>query len=154
MKMRPLPNLGCLLAIALIGFSVFEAQARVIRYRHGPRYRYRAPRPQPPPKPPKPPKPKTLSASGTVMGLNVSAKTLSITDDNTRSTLNLVITPQTTFTRNNKAILPAAIRTYEHVTVSYQDTDSTVKAVKVTPKPGSATAPAPKPKAGKVQKKQ
>jgi hypothetical protein len=128
---------------ALFVFTSFDASARIWRY-HRSRTVYRQPRPAPPPKPPVP---KTLQVSGTLYSLNGPGRSLMIQDDNTKSMLNLVITPQTKFIRDGKTIPPAGLKTYEHVAVSYQDTDSTVKEVRVTSASGT-----PAPKSGKTGK--
>ena len=128
---------------ALILFGGFDASARGWRY-HRPRTGYRQPRPVPPPKPPKP---KILQMSGTLYSLNAPGRSMTMQDDNTRSTFNLVITPQTKFISGGKQVLPASIKTYEHVAVTYQDTDFTVKEVRVTPASGT-----PLPKTGKTGK--
>ena len=128
---------------ALIIFGSFDASARGWRY-HRPRAVYRQPTPVPPPKPPTP---KILQMSGTLYSLNAPGRSLMIQDDNTRSTFNLVITPQTKFISGGKQVLPASIKTYEDVAITYQDTDSVVKEVRVTPASGASL-----PKTGKTGK--
>lgn len=95
--------------------------------------------------------PKTLVVSGTLYSLYAPARSLTIQDDNTRSTMTLVITPQTQFIRGGQQVQPTAFTTYEHVAVTYQDTDRTVKEVRLTP-PSGAPAHANKPKAQQPRK--
>lgn len=95
--------------------------------------------------------PKTLVVSGTLYSLYAPARSLTIQDDNTRSTMTLVITPQTQFIRGGQQVQPTAFSTYEHVAVTYQDTDRTVKEVRLTP-PSGAPAHANKPKAQQPRK--
>lgn len=127
---------------ALIVFTSFDASARVRRY-HRPRAIYRQPRPVPPPKPVAP---KILQTSGTLYSLNAPGRSLMIQDDNTRSMLNLVITPQTKFIRGGQQVQPASFRTYEHVAVTYQNTDLTVQEVRSTPASGTPVTKAGKPR--------
>ena len=135
MNKKPLLLTGLCAAILL---TAFDASARFRRYRQP----VRRPVPQQKPQtPPKPVAPKILTVSGTLYSLNAPGKSLMIQDDNTRSTLNLVITPATTFTRVGQPVLASSIKTYEHVTVTYQDTDKMLKSVNVTPKPGATTSP-------------
>lgn len=149
-----LPLLG--LTIAALAFGESDALARGRHYHRN--YRPYSRRPPPPPRPPrappKPPAPKTLQSSGTVLSLSTLGKSLSLKDDNTKTTLRLVITPQTKFIREGKTVLPEQIPTYSHVTVSYQNTDGALKEVKVTPLPGAGGQPGAKSgKNGKVAKK-
>ncbi len=134
MKTKSILFVALCAAILLTGF---DASARVRRY-HRHRIAYRPPQPRAP-TPPKPPAPKTIHVSGTLYSLNGPGRTLTVQDDNTRSQLRLVITPETKFIRDGQPVLATSIKTYEHVTVTYQDTDATVKEVKVTPKPGTTT---------------
>lgn len=123
-----------LLAIGVLVFAGVALQARVIRRR----VPYRPPqpaRPATPPPAPKPVVPKTLTASGSVMGINASAKSLMILDDTTKATVNFVLTPQTKFIWLDKEVKPEEFKNYSHVTVSYQDTDRTVKEVRLSPPP-------------------
>ena len=123
---------------AAVVFTGLDANARGYRYRY-PRRSTRQPNRTPPPACPKTNAvPKIVHVSGTLYSLNGPGKSLTLQDDNTRSTLSLVITPETKFTRDAQTVLPAAIKTYEHVSVSYQNTDKTLKDVAVTPKPGTA----------------
>jgi hypothetical protein len=139
MNKKSLLLTGLCAAILLTGF---DASAR-----YG-RSRYRPPPPQQKPQPPpKPVPPKILSVSGTLYSLNAPGKSLMIQDDNAKSMLNLVVTPQTKFIRGGQTVPPAGIKTYEHVSVTYQDTDSTAKEVRVTPASGT-----PAPKTGKTGK--
>lgn len=134
-------NTKSLLAMGLCAavlFTAFDASARAWRRRY---VRRPAPHQRAPQPPPKPVAPKILTVSGTLYSLNAPGKSLMIQDDNTRSTLNLVITPATTFTRVGQPVLASSIKTYEHVTVTYQDTDKMLKSVNVTPKPGTTTSP-------------
>ena len=131
-------------AMAVVLSTLSEADARVIRRR----VPYRPPQPARPATPqpaPKPVVPKTLEASGSVMIINAGAKSLMLLDDNTKTTLNLVITPQTKFVRLGKDVPPSAFQYYEHVTVSYQDTDLTLKEVRLSPPGSRAQAPSAKP---------
>lgn len=149
MKARILPKLLLALTLASVVLSGFDASARGIRVRrYHPRH-YRQPYRQPaPPKPQPPPKPKTLSLSATVLSVWVPGKTLSVRDDNTKSSLSFVIAPTTKFIRAGRAVPPENIKPQEHVTLSYQDTDRTLKEVKVT-----ALAQAPPPAhSGKASK--
>lgn len=134
-------------ATAVVLSTLGEADARVIRRRRTPYCRPQPARPATPPPAPKPVVPKTLTASGSIMSLYAPSKSLMILDDNTKSSVNLVITPQTRFVRDGNDVPPTAFQTYEHVTVSYQDTDRTVKEVRLSP-PGSR-AQTPSAKAGK-----
>lgn len=126
--------------------TLFEADARVIR-RRAPR-RPAPARPATPPPAPKPVAPKTLTASGSIMGLYAPSKSLTIFDDDTKATVNLVLTPQTKYVRNGQDVPPTAFQTSEHVAVSYQDTDRTVKEVRLSP-PGSRVTAPPAVKSGK-----
>ena len=134
---------------AAILFTGFDASARVRRY-HRHRISYRPP--ARPPAPPRPAAPKILQVSGTLYSLNGPGRSLMIRDDNTKSQLRLVITPQTKFIRDGQQVQPTSIKAYEHVAVTYQDTDATAKEVKVTPLAGTS-APATKPKANQAPKK-
>jgi len=138
MKTKTIVLLAVFLAVL---FSSFEASARIRRYRRAPsRAAQTAPR--------KPPAKKILHVSGSVRGLSGPSRTLAIVDDNTRSQINFVITPQTKFIRDGKPVDIAAIAIGEHVTVTYQSTDWTATEVKVTPRP-EKTAPKPKAKTKK-----
>lgn len=74
------------------------------------------------------------------MSLYAPSKSLMILDDDTKATVNLVLTPQTKFIREGKEVPPTAFQAYEHATVSYQDTDRTVKEVRLSPPGSRATA--------------
>ena len=144
MKTRSLLTTGLCVAVL---FTAFDASARVRKHRI-----IRRPAPRQAAQPARPVAPKTLQLSGVLKGLNAPGKTLWITDDNTKSLLRLVITPQTKFIRDGHPVLATSLKTYEHVTVTYQDNDATVKEVKGTPLPGTP-APATKPKANQAPKK-
>ena len=143
-------NLLLLLALtmAALTFGESDALARGWRYR---RIHYRRPPPQRlPPAPAKAPTPKMLQSSGTVWSLSTRGKSLSLIDDNTKGMLNLTITPQTKFSGQGKPILADSIKPNRHVTVSYLDTDNTLKEVKITPLPGAAPPKGARGKAAKV----
>ena len=145
-------HLLLLLTLTITGltFSESDALARGWHYR---RVHYRRPPPQrPPPAPPKAPTPKTLQSSGTVWSLSTRGKSLSLRDDNTKSVLNLTITPQTSFSGQGKPILAESIRPYTHVTVSYLNTDNTLKEVRITPPPAAALPAGATGRSGKAAK--
>jgi len=135
-----------LFTTAVILSTLSKADARIIR-RRAPR-RPAPARPVTPPPAPKPIVPKTLTASGSIMSLYAPSKSLMILDDNTKASINLVLTPQTKYVRDGKDVPSTAFQTYEHVTVSYQDTDRTVKEVRLSP-PGSRASVSPAAKSGK-----
>jgi hypothetical protein len=89
--------------------------------------------------------PKTLTVSGILYFLNVSTKSLRVQEERTNSMVNLVLTSTTTFAKDGQPVPATAIKVYSHVTVTYQDTDSTVKTVTVTPKIGAIATPPAKP---------
>jgi hypothetical protein len=60
-----------------------------------------------------------LTVCGTLYSLYAPGKSLMIQDDNSRSTLILVITPRTKSTKDGQSVLPTAIKTYEPVSVTY-----------------------------------
>ncbi len=129
MKTRQYLRLASVLAALF--FTLGEADARVVR-RRAP---YRPPaRPAAKPAPaPKPVVPKTVEASGLVMGIFPGSKSLMILDDTTHVTASFVLAPESKFFWIDKEVKPEAFKTHSHVTVSYQDTDRTVKEVRLSP---------------------
>jgi hypothetical protein len=134
-------NTKSLLAIGLcVGILVTTIDASARGYR----------RPAAPKKPatqkttPKPPVPKTLTVSGMLYSLSVPGKSLVMQDERTNATVNLVITSETKFAKDGQPVPATDIKAYSHITVTYQDTDSTVKTVTVTPKTGTTANPPPK----------
>jgi len=117
--------------LALASLVLGSSDVFAARHRHS----YRPPPRRAAPRWPVPPAPKMLNVSAPLTSVDNLNKKLAIWDKQNGRTLFLFFTPQTKFTKDGKSVKATEVKAGDQAAVRYQDTDFTVKEVKVTTKP-------------------